>query len=315
MDKPFGVIYAITNKESGHQYIGQTTMRLSERWYEHKRAAKKQYLKTALCKAMISYGIDMFECEEIAKAYSREELDLLEQQYIESYNTMAPNGYNLTTGGYSFNHTEETKQKLRECVGPDHPVRTAWIGRKHTDESKKLMSQAKKGKFLEKDHSKNISNSKQKFYDDLRTDPEAYEAYVAPRRVLAKSVLHTHEIEEKSRLNKIGTHPIYGEERNKKISDTLRKQGHKPSEECHKKANEARRGSKMSDESKKKISENRKGIHAYNRIVLTLEQEALMIQMLREKKRAKEISIAIFGEYKKTVMYRLIKELDFEYAR
>ena len=35
----------------------------------------------------------------IALADSQEELDLLEEKYIAEYNSLAPNGYNLRTGG------------------------------------------------------------------------------------------------------------------------------------------------------------------------------------------------------------------------
>ena len=307
MRSVFGVIYLITNIESGHKYVGQTTMRLSERWYEHKRAAKKWTIKVALYNAMNSYGIDKFECHKIAEAFSREELDILEQHYIRELNTLAPNGYNLTTGGYSFNHTEKTKQKLRELLTPDHPFRTAWLGRNHTDESKKLMSEAREGKPLSDKNLEGIIIGINRFYSDLRQDPEAYESYIAPRR--DTSHLHTPEVEARSAQGKVGKHPKYTEERNEKISQTLREQGHKPSEECRQKAREARLGSKMSEESKKKISENRKGIHAYNRTVLTPEQEAIVLQMLSEHKRAKEISMVLFGEYKKAVIYRLLKEI------
>jgi len=46
--KQFGIVYVITNIENGHQYVGQTTGKLRNRWTEHKRVGKKCKVKTYL---------------------------------------------------------------------------------------------------------------------------------------------------------------------------------------------------------------------------------------------------------------------------
>jgi hypothetical protein len=49
---------------------------------------------------MHKYGIESFICEEVAVAYSREELDQLEAQYIEEHKTYdIRKGYNKRKGG------------------------------------------------------------------------------------------------------------------------------------------------------------------------------------------------------------------------
>ena len=58
-------------------------------------------------------------------------------------------GYNKNYGGSSGRPTEETKKKLSE----------AGKGRQHTEETKKKMSEAKKGKSFSEEHRKKLSEN------------------------------------------------------------------------------------------------------------------------------------------------------------
>lgn len=110
-----GHIYLITNIETNLKYIGQT---LSHRKNHNKyrpfgyEGRFKDHISEALCNtkkkqcnylnnAIRKYGKDKFKVELITTC-SKEELNIYEEIYIEQYNTLYPNGYNLTTGGKVF---------------------------------------------------------------------------------------------------------------------------------------------------------------------------------------------------------------------
>jgi group I intron endonuclease len=121
-----GRVYIIICKVTPKEYVGQTTQELHERWYDHTQAAKsyianindnpdkiKHIRFSYLYRAMAKYGIENFTIEELESA-DNDLLDDLEIQYIEAFNTLVPNGYNLTTGGSRFNHNEVTIERMKE---------------------------------------------------------------------------------------------------------------------------------------------------------------------------------------------------------
>ena len=81
---------------NGKQYVGQTSRTLEQRWREHCSNNSKC---THLHSAILKYGKENFKVEQIDIALDQGELDYKEMQYIKYYNTLAPNGYNLDTGG------------------------------------------------------------------------------------------------------------------------------------------------------------------------------------------------------------------------
>lgn len=92
------IIYKATNILNNLSYIGLTTRTLSERKYEHLRHVDNE--NTYFHKALKKYGADNFRWEVVDNsADSKEELAELEKYYIIKFNTLAPNGYNITTGG------------------------------------------------------------------------------------------------------------------------------------------------------------------------------------------------------------------------
>lgn len=107
-----GQIYCMTNTATNKQYVGQT-------WTHRKNRGKykpfgfegrfRDHLSEALCNtkkkqcrylnnAIRHYGKDVFTVSLI-HICPLEDLDKWEKYYIVEYNTMYPNGYNLTTGG------------------------------------------------------------------------------------------------------------------------------------------------------------------------------------------------------------------------
>ena len=89
----FGVIYVITNLLNGMQYVGQTTRSVEQRFKEHLKA--DSYIGCALR----DFGAENFSVEIVAECASKKELNEKEIFFIEKFDCMAPNGYNLTAGG------------------------------------------------------------------------------------------------------------------------------------------------------------------------------------------------------------------------
>ena len=89
---------------------------------------------------------------EILELCSKEELDLKEQEYIKSYDTMI-NGYNMDSGGtdgriISDETREKIRKKMRDVSGENNPM----YGRKHSQSTKDKISKAHKGKKLSEEH-------------------------------------------------------------------------------------------------------------------------------------------------------------------
>lgn len=102
------IIYKITNKINGKVYIGQTIRSLEKRWECHQHQDNCTHIHRAIKK----YGPENFTIEQIDVACTRDELDRKEQFWIEHYNSMMPNGYNLQTGGRHCEFSDETKRKI-----------------------------------------------------------------------------------------------------------------------------------------------------------------------------------------------------------
>lgn len=104
--KYIGYIYKISNTVNNKLYIGQTVKNIHTRFREHIRSARTNTNQTMIIpKAIKKYGEDKFSISELEKiiANSKEELynKLNEKEifYISLYNTVRPNGYNVTSGG------------------------------------------------------------------------------------------------------------------------------------------------------------------------------------------------------------------------
>lgn len=89
-------IYSLTNKKTGHFYIGQSKNPIS-RLRSHKNTALHGS-KTKIHNAMRSYGFDCFSLSIIASAPTRDLINILEKQYILIYDTIK-SGYNICPGG------------------------------------------------------------------------------------------------------------------------------------------------------------------------------------------------------------------------
>ena len=118
-DTIVGEIYCIENTTTKKCYVGQT---LSHRKNKGKykpfgyEGRFRDHISEALCNtkkkqcwylnnAIRSYGKEAFIVKLIVKC-SKEDIDTQESHYIKEYNTLYPNGYNLTKGGKTVEHVE-----------------------------------------------------------------------------------------------------------------------------------------------------------------------------------------------------------------
>lgn len=129
-------VYLITNTINGRRYVGQTKTSLQRRFNGHQRKDRRcaRYLHNAILK----YGKENFIIEAIIDGLTEEMADEFEAEFIERYCTLVPNGYNLMSGGNVSRHSQETKELIRQ-------IRT---GTKASDEAKRKMSEARRGKGI-----------------------------------------------------------------------------------------------------------------------------------------------------------------------
>ena len=108
MEKAF-LVYKHT-APNGKSYIGQTN-NLNRRNAIHKSTTGCRAFSSAIKK----YGWDAFTHEILAEGLTLEEANRLEQELIESHNTLSPNGYNLKTGGKNGRPSEESIRKSADA--------------------------------------------------------------------------------------------------------------------------------------------------------------------------------------------------------
>jgi group I intron endonuclease len=144
-----GRVYLVTNTLNGKQYVGQTITKHSRKGHGH-----------ALADAYKKYGHKSFTYEAVCSNIDNHStLDFMEQFWINVMGSLAPNGYNLESGGRRYKtvshkpqlgipHTKETKAKMSEgqkryLAGIDVHFNT---GRVVSDETKAKMSAARTGR-------------------------------------------------------------------------------------------------------------------------------------------------------------------------
>lgn len=153
-------IYIITCTVEKNSYIGKTTeyknsikgdpirLRILNHFADSKSKKKKYDSCRLLHTAMRKYDRKYFTYEQLA-VVPIEYLDKSEQDFIKMYNTMSPNGYNLTTGGTTGTEfCEESKQLISKSqYGNRRPPKE----RKRAEDKnlpKNIVSVKEKGKYV-----------------------------------------------------------------------------------------------------------------------------------------------------------------------
>ena len=162
-------VYLTTNLINGKKYVGSHTCKKNDLYLGSGKA---------LLLAIKKYGPKNFnreileECPDIISARK------LEKKYISEFNTISPNGYNISpTGGCELGYTgsvsPETiikiKTKLKGRKSPmknkHHSEKTKilmssiHLGRNHTEKSKQKISASKMGHIVSNDTKNKISES------------------------------------------------------------------------------------------------------------------------------------------------------------
>lgn len=96
-------IYKITNLLNGKLYIGQS-VHPDRRWWEHCNRAKRKIDDYPIHLAIAKYGTENFKMDILEWT---EDYDNKEIYYIQFYNSLCPNGYNVANGGNSVSLSGE----------------------------------------------------------------------------------------------------------------------------------------------------------------------------------------------------------------
>ena len=145
-------VYVHINKINGKKYYGITKQEVKNRWANGKGYSKNEHFTNSINK----YGWDNFEHIIVAKGLTEDEAKWLEIELIREHDTTnRDKGYNITKGGEGTNgykHSEETKKKISEAgkgktISEEQrkKLSEAMKGKTHTEEARKKMSEAKKG--------------------------------------------------------------------------------------------------------------------------------------------------------------------------
>lgn len=152
-------------------YIGQTVKSLNARKSLHFNQTKNGS-KNAFHNALRKYNNLNIIWEILEVCVSKEQLNIRETYWINHFNSTAPNGYNLTFGGDSRLHTQESKNKLSASKKGKQPhsdefyknlgikqtgKNNPFYGKTHNEETKNKISQSNLGRKHSLEHKKKIS--------------------------------------------------------------------------------------------------------------------------------------------------------------
>lgn len=138
-----GIIYKWTNKKNCKKYVGQT-VNPRKRYLQHYNGERAD--SQIIDRAILKYGAENFDYTVLLTihAETREELrgllDEAEIIFIKVYQShmSTGKGYNMTWGGMSrgsYNHTEETRQKISKMK----------LGKKLSETAKRNIAAGHKG--------------------------------------------------------------------------------------------------------------------------------------------------------------------------
>lgn len=104
-------VYMHINNANGKKYIGITSGDPLKRWQNGKGYSKNKHFYDAI----VRYGWDNFTHLILYTGISKEEACKHEKKLIKKYNTQdKANGYNLTDGGEFFKHSDASKRLMSE---------------------------------------------------------------------------------------------------------------------------------------------------------------------------------------------------------
>ena len=260
-----GYVYKITCIPSNKSYIGISVHEPEKyRIREHLSGKGNRYIANAVKK----YGKDAFTHEILEENVFPELLPDLEVAYIKKFNTVRPNGFNLTSGGegcLGYKHTEESRLKMskiqkRRKRSP-HSLETrrniseAHTGKKKSPEHIRKISEAKKGK-------PSWHKGKKRSKETCERIGRASKGRVSPNKGKPRTQKEKENISRAVKRSLKGRSPwnkgkSLSQETRDKISQT--KLNNPPSQETREKIGSANRGKTLSKEIREKMSRAKLG--------------------------------------------------------
>lgn len=105
------VVYMHENRINGKKYIGITCDIPEKRWANGKGYYRNKHFTDAINR----YGWDAFDHRVLYTDLTKEEACRIEQEMIQKYGTQdKTKGYNLTSGGEHFKHSESSVMLMSE---------------------------------------------------------------------------------------------------------------------------------------------------------------------------------------------------------
>ena len=205
-----GYIYLNTDLKTGKQYTGQ-------HHYDKEGELDPNYHGSGVLwtKVLKKRPKELIKEEYIKTCYSEEEMNSDEQYYIKLFKTLYPNGYNLTEGGEGCVASEESRKKMS----------LAQKGKHISEEQKKKLSIALKGRIMSDEHKKKIGEaSKGRHHSEESKKKMSLSKKGKPSGMLGKK--HSEESKKKMSQNHYDCsgekNPLFGkhlsEETKKKMS-------------------------------------------------------------------------------------------------
>lgn len=172
------MIYVVQHRASRKLYVGQTRRTLVARWQSHQISARNGS-KLHFHNALRKYGAEAFHIYELDPV-AGDGCDAAEQMYIALFQSANRKlGYNTALGGNYGKLNETARKRISErMMGNNHGLGKKWTeerkrryietrtgvpgkrGMKFTDEHKKKISLAHKGKIVSMLTCQRISESK-----------------------------------------------------------------------------------------------------------------------------------------------------------
>lgn len=151
-------LYIHTNKINGKRYVGITKQNPERRWGNngsHYRESPHLY------SAIEKYGWDNFDHEIRASGLTRDDACLLEKYYIKYFNSQNRLfGYNTLEGGSAPSIPQETREKMSKSMMGNQNC----LGRVTSEETKRKISEAQKGRKLTEEHKQALRKPKSVTY-------------------------------------------------------------------------------------------------------------------------------------------------------
>lgn len=151
-------IYVYTNLINGHKYIGQTND-IARRKREHNcdfyNKNRKNY-DSILARAVRKYGEENFSFKILAENLNQKDANLLEDYFIQEFNTKVPNGYNIKDGGQNASTSHLTKKEIKGIKIALKNGKAYWEIEREFDVAQGYISMINHGKY---------------FYDENETYP------------------------------------------------------------------------------------------------------------------------------------------------